>query len=80
MLVTFGTKRVNTGFVQIFGSKILRLWPAFFPKQQFFSRLKVMKLVINRDLKKRGNKAFFHDALLFAGTDQRTLSARRNCG
>ena len=24
MLVTFGTKRVNTGFVQIFGSKILK--------------------------------------------------------
>ena len=34
MLVTFGNKRVNTGFVQIFGSK--RLWPAFFPKQNFF--------------------------------------------
>ena len=80
MLVTFGTKRVNTVFVQIFGSKILKDFGQPFFQQYFFFRLKVIKQVINRDLKKRRNNAFFHDALLFAGKDQRTWSARRNCG
>ena len=37
MLVTFGTKRVNTGLVQIFGSKILKdFGQPFFQNNIFF--------------------------------------------
>ena len=39
MLVTFGTKMVNTGFVQIFGSKILKDFDQpFFQNNNVFSR------------------------------------------
>ena len=37
MLVTFGTKRVNAGFVQISGSKILKdFGQPFFQNNNFF--------------------------------------------
>ena len=48
-----------------------RLFPDFFPKQQFLFRdSRLSKLVIDRDLKKSRNKCFFHDSNL--GTKTKT--------
>ena len=52
----------TTGFVQAFGSKIQDFSQPFFPKTMTsFSRLKVLKYVIYRDLKKTQEKSFFHE-------------------
>ena len=51
----------HTGFVQIFGSKIQDLFQTFFQNNNFFFqiRLKVIKYLINTDLKKKKrDKAF----------------------
>ena len=51
-----------SGFAQTFESKF-QYYFDFFQNNTFFSRLTVIKLVINRDLKKRRNIAYFHDVL-----------------
>ena len=58
-----------TGFVQIVGSKIQDFFQILSPNDHSFPRLKVIKLVINRDLTKRRNKAFFNNALQTSGRD-----------
>ena len=60
MLVTFGTKRVNTGFVQIFGSKILKdFGQPFFQNNNFFPDSRLSNRSSIETLKNAGTKLFF---------------------
>ena len=63
--------RVHTSeFVQVFGSKIQDFSQTFFSKTMTsFSRLKVLKYVIYRDLKKTQEQSFFF--MSFRGTLQK---------
>ena len=59
MLVTFGTNRVNTGFVQIFGSKILKdFGQPFFQSNNFFPHSRLSNRSSIETLKTR-EQSFF---------------------
>ena len=61
MLVTFGTKRANTGFVQIFGSKILKDFdqPIFQNNNVFFQNSRLSNRWSIEVLKNAGTELFF---------------------